>query len=89
MTLHLLHFSSVPMPVFSCAWYVGVLVCPCTCNGFNLGCSCVESVCLYTCKRTTHKVNPAQLGRTNKMCVFLTVGAGTGLINSCLSGQSY
>lgn len=37
-----------------------------------------ESVCLYRYKRTTHKVNPAQLGRTNKMCVSLTVGAGTG-----------
>lgn len=37
-----------------------------------------ESVCLSTCKRTTDKVNSAQLGRTNKMCVFVTVGAGTG-----------
>lgn len=37
-----------------------------------------KSVCLYRYKRTTHKVNPAQLGRTNKMCVSLTVGAGMG-----------
>lgn len=28
--------------------------------------------------RTSHKVNLAQLGRTNRKCVFLTVGAGTG-----------
>lgn len=37
-----------------------------------------KSISLGTGKRTTHKVNSAQLGRTNKMCVALTVGAGTG-----------
>lgn len=37
-----------------------------------------ESVCLYTCNRTTDKVNSVQLGITNKMCVFVTAGAGTG-----------
>lgn len=42
-----------------------------------------SGVCLHlfvggVSERTSHKVNPAQLGRTNRKCVFLAVGAATG-----------